>query len=98
MHHFAFTMTGSTSVALSGLPFSGVYASANKGTAIISVNNCASVQGQLVGGQMATATSFVFNAYTGSGSGLPTKLQTTTSSMYQTAGGTYAGIIIYQTS
>ncbi len=95
---FAFTMTGSTSVALSGLPFSGVYASANKGTAIISVNNCASVQGQLVGGQMATATSFVFNAYTGSGSGLPTKLQTTTSSMYQTAGGTYAGIIIYQTS
>lgn len=95
---FAFTMTGSTSVALSGLPFSGVYSSANKGTSIISVNNCASVQGQLVGGQMATATSFIFNAYTGSGAGLPTKLQTTTSSLYQTSGGTYAGIIIYQTS
>ena len=96
---FAFTMTGSTSVALSGLPFSGVYSSTdNKGTSIISVNNCASVQGQLVGGQMATATSFIFNAYTGSGAGLPTKLQTTTSTLYQTSGGTYAGIIIYQTS
>jgi len=95
---FAFTMSGSTSISLSGLPFSGVYAGANKGTSIISVNNCASVQGQIIGGQMAAATSFTFNAYTGSGSGLPTKLQTTTSSMYQTAGGTYSGIIIYQTS
>ena len=95
---FAFTMTGTTSVALSGLPFSGVYTSDNKGTSIISVNNCASVQGQLVGGQMATATSFIFNAYIGAGAGLPTKLQTTTSSLYQTSGGTYAGIIIYQTS
>lgn len=95
---FAFTMTGSTSVALSGLPFSGVYTSGNKGTSIISVNNCASVQGQIVGGQMVAATSFAFNAYTGSGAGLPTKLQTTTSSLYQTSGGTYAGIIIYQTS
>jgi len=95
---FTFTMSGSTSISLSGLPFSGVYAGANKGTSIISVNNCASVQGQIVGGQMVAATSFTFNAYTGSGSGLPTKLQTTTSSMYQTAGGTYSGIIIYQTS
>jgi len=95
---FAFTMTGSTSVTLSGLPFSGVYTSNNKGAAVISVNNCTSVQGQLVGGQMATATSFIFNAYTGSGSGLPTKLQTTTSSLYQTSGGTYAGTIIYTAS
>lgn len=95
---FAFTMSGSTSISLSGLPFSGVYTGANKGTSIISVNNCASVQGQIVGGQMVAATSFTFNAYTGSGAGLPTKLQTTTSSMYQTAGGTYSGIIIYQTS
>ena len=91
-------MTGSTTVAISGLPFQGVYASSLKGGAIISANNCTSVQGQLVGGQFTATNSFTFNAYNGSGSGLPTQLRQVTSSMYQTSGGTYAGIIIYETT
>ena len=104
---FSFTMTGSTTVAIAGLPFQGVYTSALKGGAIISKNTCLSVQGQLKGGEFTGTNTFTFNAYFGSGTynpnnpsvaALPYSLYTTTSSLYQTAGGTYAGIIIYETT
>jgi len=104
---FSFTMTGSTTVAIAGLPFQGVYTSALKGGAIISKNTCLSVQGQLVGGEFTGTNTFTFNSYNGSGTynpnnpsvaALPYSLYTTTSSLYQTAGGTYAGIIIYETT
>jgi len=92
---FAFTMTGSTSVSISGLPFPGVYQSALKGSVAMSANNCDSVQGQLVAGQLTGGSTFTFYAYDGSGSALPTKIKLTTSSLYQTSGGTYAGTITY---
>ena len=95
---FSFTMTGSTTVAISGLPFQGVYTSSLKGGVIISADNCTSVQGQLKGGQFTGTNSFTFNSYFGSGGGLPTQLRQVTASMYQTSGGTYAGIIIYETT
>ena len=104
---FSFTMTGSTTVAIAGLPFQGVYTSALKGGAIISKNTCLSVQGQLKGGEFTGTNTFTFNAYFGSGTynpnnpsvaALPYSLYKTTSSLYQTAGGTYAGIIIYETT
>ena len=92
---FTFTMTGATTVAISGLPFPGVYQSALKGSVAMSANNCDSVQGQLVAGQFTAGSTFTFYAYTGSGAGLPTKIKLTTSSLYQTSGGTYAGTITY---
>lgn len=92
---FAFTMTGSAAVAISSLPFPGVYQSALKGSVSMSANNCDSVQGQLVAGQFTGGSTFTFYAYDGSGSGLPTKIKLTTSSLYQTSGGTYAGTITY---
>ena len=95
---FSFTMTGSTTVAISGLPFQGVYSSSLKGGVIMSANSCTSVQGQLIGGQFSAVSSFTFNAYFGSGGGLPTQLRQVASSVYQTSGGTYAGIIIYETT
>ena len=95
---FSFTMTGSTTVAISALPFQGVYTSSLKGGVIISADSCTSVQGQLKGGQFTGTNSFTFNSYFGSGGGLPTQLRQVTSSMYQTSGGTYAGIIIYETT
>ena len=104
---FSFTMTGSTSIAIAGLPFQGVYTGTLKGAAIISKNTCLSVQGQIVGGQFTGTNTFTFNAYFGSGSynpnnpsvaALPLSLYTTTSSLYQTSGGTYAGTIIYETT
>tara|TARA_R110002050_G_scaffold115334_1_gene231421 strand:- start:250 stop:1653 length:1404 start_codon:yes stop_codon:yes gene_type:complete len=95
---FSFTMTGATAVVISGLPFQGAYAGSLTGGVIISADSCISVQGQLKGGQFTGANSFTFNSYFGTGSGLPTQLRQVTSSMYQTAGGTYAGIIIYETS
>ncbi len=104
---FSFTMTGSTSIAIASLPFQGSYTSALKGAAIISKNTCLSVQGQIVGGQFTGASTFTFNAYFGGGSynpsnpsvaALPLSLYTTTSSLYQTSGGTYAGTIIYETT
>jgi len=95
---FSFTMTGATTVAISGLPFQGVYTSALKGGVIISADSCTSVQGQLKGGQFTGTNSFTFNSYFGSGGGLPTQLRQVTASMYQTSGGTYAGVIIYETT
>jgi len=95
---FSFTMTGATTVVISGLPFQGVYTSSLKGGVIISADSCTFVQGQLKGGQFTGASSFTFNSYNGSGSGLPTQLRQVTSSLYQTSGGTYAGIIIYETT
>ncbi|MDB4780213.1 hypothetical protein OAG46_00280, partial [Planctomycetota bacterium] len=101
---FSFTMSGATTVAISALPFAGVYTGALKGGAIISKNTCLSVQGQLVGGEFTGTNTFTFNSYfgsgtySGSGAALPLSLYTTTSSMYQTSGGTYAGIIIYETT
>ena len=88
-------MTGSAAVAISSLPFPGVYQSALKGSVSMSANNCDSVQGQLVAGQFTGGSTFTFYAYDGSGSGLPTKIKLTTSSLYQTSGGTYAGTITY---
>ena len=95
---FSFTMTGATTVAIAGLPFQGVYTSALKGGVIISADSCTSVQGQLKGGQFTGTNSFTFNSYFGSGGGLPTQLRQVTASMYQTSGGTYAGVIIYETT
>jgi len=95
---FSFTMTGATAVVISGLPFQGVYTGSSKGGVIISADSCTSVQGQLKGGKFTAANSFTFNSYNGSGGGLPTQLRQVTSSLYQTSGGTYAGIIIYETT
>ena len=91
-------MTGATAVVISGLPFQGVYTGSSKGGVIISADSCTSVQGQLKGGKFTAANSFTFNSYNGSGGGLPTQLRQVTSTLYQTSGGTYAGIIIYETT
>ena len=92
---FAFTMTGATTLAINGLPFAAAYQTALKGGVIISGNNCGSVQGQIIGGQITNTNTFTFKAYNGSGTGLPSNLYMQNATMYQTSGGTYAGVIIY---